>query len=138
MQSLPGGEGVRFARSLSAWTLATSVPDELALREVPADAVVCGADAVTPDGLVNKVKTAALAEAARDKGVPVYAVAGDTKLLNREPPLTGPFETVPLELFTAVATPDGLLSPAEAAGRARDARLAPELLPLFQALRAHP
>jgi len=134
MRSLPGGEGVGFARSLSGWTAATSVPDGRALLDVPAEAVVCGADAVTPEGVVNKVKTVALARAARERGVPVHAVAGESKLLSRRPPLSGPFEIVPLDLFTSVAMAEGLLSPDEAAVRAGEVLLAPELLPLFESL----
>ena len=61
-------------------------------------------------------------------------MAGESKLLSRRPPLSGPFEIVPLDLFTSVAMAEGLLSPDEAAVRAGEVLLAPELLPLFESL----
>jgi translation initiation factor 2B subunit (eIF-2B alpha/beta/delta family) len=89
---------------------------------------------VTPSHLINKVRTRALAEAAREKGVPCYVVAGDSKFVDAHLPMDGPFERVPLELFTAIATPTGLDSPAEASARAAGARLHPELASLLSDL----
>jgi len=133
LRSQPGGEGFRMAAAVTP-VRSGVIEDQQAIELVPADAVVVGADAVTPSGLVNKVKTRALAEAAREKGVPCYAIAGDTKFVGADLPVAMPFERVPLELFTAIATSDGLLSPAEAAGRAALARLHPNLLPLLAEL----
>ena len=113
---------------------ARMIEDDEAIRLVPAAAVVVGADAVTRAVLINKIKTRALAEAARAKGVHCYAVAGDTKFVDAELPLESPFERVPLELFTAIATADGLLSPSAAAERAAQAHIHPELADLLTAL----
>lgn len=131
MRSDPGGEGERMADLVSAWTQVQVVDDERALAEVPAEAVVTGADALTPEAVVNKVKTRALAVAARRNAIPCYAVAGRTKLVDRELPLIGPFEPTPLDLFTRLGFPDGLRSPEEAAAEARAASLHPGLQPLL-------
>jgi len=133
MRSDPGGEGERMAQAVVP-VRARVIEDEEAIGLVPAAAVVVGADAVTPSGLVNKVKTRALAEAARQKDVPCYAVAGDSKFVEADLPVETPFERVPLELFTAIATSAGLLSSAEAAERAALARLHPNLMPLLAEL----
>jgi len=125
MRSDPGGEGVRTAEEASV--RAQVIEDNEALRLVPAGAVVVGVDAITPSFVVNKVKTKALAEAAGLKRIPVYAVAGGTKFVAVELPVESPFERVPLELFTAVATPDGLLDPDDARAHAALAEVHPEL-----------
>jgi translation initiation factor 2B subunit (eIF-2B alpha/beta/delta family) len=135
MRSEPGGEGVRMAEAVAP-NRARVIEDDEAIRLVPAAAVVVGADAVSPAGLVNKVKTRALTEAARAKGVPCYAVAGDTKFVDAELPVESPFERAPLELFTAIATPDGLLSPSEAAERAAQGNIHPDLAELLTVLSA--
>jgi hypothetical protein len=120
MRSLPGGEGERMAAEAADLNRQTKViADDEALRLVPAAAVIVGADAITPEGVVNKVKTRALAEAAAARNVPVFAVAGGTKFLARDLPVEAPFERVPLELFTAIASPAGLLSPDEALAEAK-------------------
>jgi translation initiation factor 2B subunit (eIF-2B alpha/beta/delta family) len=133
MRSDPGGEGEQMALAVHPLP-AQVMEDEIAIQLIPAEAVVVGADAVTPFGLINKVKTRALAQAARGKDVPRYVVAGETKFVSAALPVERPFEIVPLVLFTAIATPAGLLSPAEAAELAAGARLHPELEPLVAEL----
>lgn len=131
MRSDPGAEGKRMAELISGWTRADVVDDDRALAEVPGEAIVTGVDALTTEAVVNKLKTRALAEAARRRGIPCYAVGGRTKLVDRRLPLAGPFEAVPLELFTGIGFPQGLLSPHEAAAEARAAPLHPALLPVL-------
>jgi translation initiation factor 2B subunit (eIF-2B alpha/beta/delta family) len=135
MRSDPGGEGERMLEALSGWTEAVLVSDQEALAAVPAEAVVVGADAVTPFAVVNKVKTAALARAARDHGVPSHVVAGGTKFVGQDIPVTSPFEAVPVDLFTGVATPAGILDPVAAAARARRFGIHALLRPLLDELR---
>ncbi len=130
MASEPGGEGRRTAEALSDLG-ARAVPDEEALEGFPAEAAVVGADAVGPGGLVNKVRTAALCRAARDRGLPAIALAGETKLAAADLPAPEPFERVPLGLLDAVVLPDGPLGPEEAARRAAEAALHPSLPPLL-------
>jgi translation initiation factor 2B subunit (eIF-2B alpha/beta/delta family) len=126
MRSEPGGEGERTAEAARP-TPARVIEDDEALELLPAEAVVVGADAVTPSGLVNKVKTRALAESARRRGVPCYAVAGAAKFVAVDLPVRSPFEAIPLELFDAIAAPEGLLSDAQAGELASRARLHPAL-----------
>jgi translation initiation factor 2B subunit (eIF-2B alpha/beta/delta family) len=127
MRSEPGGEGWRVAEETRDCTWPILMDDADAIAQVPAEAVVVGADAVTPGGMANKVKTRELAEAARARGIPRYAVAGETKLLGFDLPVVDPFEVTALELLTAIALPGGLLPPEEARGRAAAIRLRPEL-----------
>ena len=123
MSSEPGGEGLLMAGALSAWCEASVVPDGDALAEVPGDAVLVGADAVTPSALVNKVKTSDLAEAARKRDIPCFAVAGETKFVPEELPVSEPFEAAALDLFSGIATSNGLLTPTEAASAAAQVHL---------------
>jgi translation initiation factor 2B subunit (eIF-2B alpha/beta/delta family) len=137
MRSDPGGEGERTAASLRAMGIdAVVMKDAEALVSVPAEAVATGADAVTPDAVVNKIVTRALAEAARSRGVPRYAVAASTKLLSEAIPLGGPFEATPLGLFTGIALPAGILTPDAAKAEAVGKVVHPALLPLMAELRA--
>ena len=105
-----------MAESISQWTTAEVMDDARALERVPGQAVVTGADAVTPTGVVNKVKTRALVEAARKDGVPSYVVANAIKYVPHEVPIVPPFEKVPMDLLTGIADGAQLLSPAEAGG----------------------
>jgi hypothetical protein len=134
MRSDPGGEGERLAELVSPWTRAEVIDDDHGIESVPAEAVLTGADAVTPEAILNKVKTRALAEAAALKGVPCYAAAGRTKLVDRPLPVSAPFESVPIDLFVGIGLPEGLHSPPEAAAEARAAALHPALLPLLAEL----
>jgi Initiation factor 2 subunit family len=138
MRSDPGGEGTRVAEETRDSTWAIVVDDDEALERVPGEAVLVGADALTPEGIVNKVKTRLLAEAARAKGIPRYAVAGTAKLLGAAVPLRAPFELVALELFTAIALPGELVPPREAGKRAATFRLVPRLQALLQDLSTSP
>jgi methylthioribose-1-phosphate isomerase len=92
------------------------------------DAVVTGADAVTPGGVVNKAGTRALAAAARRAGVPWIVLAGELKLVGAEVPVVAPFERTPIGLAGAVVAGGQLLPPQRAsvlaASRPPDPRLA--------------
>ncbi|HEX2069326.1 MAG TPA: hypothetical protein VHH54_03890 [Actinomycetota bacterium] len=131
MRSEPGGEGVHSAETISAWTRAAVVEDADAISRVPGDLVVVGADAVTPRAVVNKVKTRALAEAARSKGLPTYAVAGESKFIAEELPVASPFEATPLELLVGIAGPGGPLDAGRAGEHAKTRPIHPKLRPLL-------
>jgi translation initiation factor eIF-2B subunit delta len=82
-ESRPLLEGVRTAKELGTkgirvWIVVDSAAPSL-MNEC--DAVIVGADAVTSEGVVNKIGTYALALAARDNNVPFYALAGTEKFL---------------------------------------------------------
>ncbi len=84
-ESRPIREGINLARALhSSGIDVTLVVDMAAVYMVKdADCVVVGADAVTPDFVVNKVGTFALALAAREYGKPVFVLASMDKFLCR-------------------------------------------------------
>jgi hypothetical protein len=105
------------------------VDDATAIRDLPAEAVLIGADAITPTSVVNKVKSLELVQAAADARIPRYVVAGSIKLVPCELPVPELFQAVPIGLFTGIALPAGLLKPPEVAERAA-------AIPLHPALRA--
>jgi translation initiation factor 2B subunit (eIF-2B alpha/beta/delta family) len=127
MVSEPGAEGYQMAGLASAWSDAVVIADEKAIAEVPADAVVVGADAITPTAVINKVKTLALVQAARERGIPAYAMAGTSKLVPFELPVVEPFEATPIELFEQIGAPGGMLAPGAAAARAASVKVHPAL-----------
>ena len=132
--SEPGGEGATTVRQLVDLGVdARLVSDEEAVGAVAdAGAVVVGADAVGPGGVVNKVGTSRLAEAAGEASTPCYSLAGASKLLGADVPAPPPFERTPLDLFTSVITQDGHLSPTQAAHRAGRVELHPLLADLLR------
>lgn len=108
-----------------------------------------GADAVTDQGVINKLGSFAAALAAREHSVPVYALAGRRKFIPAataalkivemppeevwEEPAPGVqprnvyFERVPLPLLRGVVVEDAALPPGEAATLARERPLPGEL-----------
>lgn len=142
-------------RSLAAALAAAGVPvwlmvdAALPLLLSQARMVWLGADAVTEQGVINKVGSFAAALAAREHSVPVYALAARRKFL---PAATGAltiaemppdevwktpaegvrprnvyFEVVPLPLVRGIVVEDAVLGPTEAAALARDRALPGEL-----------
>lgn len=79
----PAWEGRRLATRLAAEGVAvdfyTDAGVSVALHS--ADAVLVGADAISPDWFVNKVGTHQIASAASAVGVPTYVVSGREKFL---------------------------------------------------------
>jgi translation initiation factor 2B subunit (eIF-2B alpha/beta/delta family) len=112
MESQPGGEGRQFGQDLRARGLRVEVaPDvELASAMARSNLALTGADWISPTHVVNKIGTAALCHAARERRLPVYCVASKLKILPFDPPLdeSGLFEPVPRDLFTALITEDGV------------------------------
>jgi translation initiation factor 2B subunit (eIF-2B alpha/beta/delta family) len=109
-----------------------------------------GADAVTENGVINKIGSYAAALAARDQSVPVYALASRRKFLPAatpalriveqppaeiwEDPPEGVrprnvyFEMVPMALLRGIVVEDGVLGASEAATVARERPLPESLL----------
>lgn len=83
-EARPLCEGVAFARALAAAGVPgiTIITDAQAAAFVKrsADLVLLGADALGPQGAVNKVGSLAIALAAREARVPVYACADSGKV----------------------------------------------------------
>lgn len=150
-ESRPLGEGRVLAAGLAAAGIPVWLTVDAALPMLVSQAAMVwlGADAVTERGVVNKVGSYALALAAREHGVPVYALAIRRKFLPAataalrieemppeevwdEPPegvrpRNVYFEVVPLELLRGVVVEDTVLGPGEAAGTAGDRALPAEL-----------
>jgi translation initiation factor eIF-2B subunit delta len=133
-EARPLGEGLSTARALGEQGIRVRlVTDFAALSLVgESDLVMVGADAITLEGVVNKIGTYGLALAARDNSVPFYVLAGWEKFL--PPPFaqalriekkdpqeitqeTIPnvvvenryFDFTPLDLITGVVTQDGVI-----------------------------
>ncbi|MDZ7339298.1 MAG: translation initiation factor eIF-2B [candidate division KSB1 bacterium] len=136
-ESRPLLEGRTMARELASLGLPVTLVVDAAAPTLVAesDLVLFGAVMVTEDYIVNKVGTYALALAARHEQIPVYAVSELSKCLprtltrgfptERQPdevwaraPRTVDvrnfqFEAVPHDLFTGVATEQGVLTTAD-------------------------
>lgn len=135
----PALEGRRLAAQLAAAGVdVTFFTDAAIAAALPdADAVVVGADAVTPEWFLNKTGTRMLAAAAAHQGVPLYVVATRDKFLRgglaevltiregesaevwERPPahvaVRNPyFERVPLELAASLITDAGVIGSAMA------------------------
>jgi translation initiation factor 2B subunit (eIF-2B alpha/beta/delta family) len=118
MESRPGGEGLSMAGMVSAYSDVELVDDARAIADLPAEAVLIGADAITPTAVINKVKSLELVQAAAAANLPRFVVAGSLKLVPCELPVPELFQAVPIGLFTGIALPAGLLQPPAAAERA--------------------
>jgi translation initiation factor 2B subunit (eIF-2B alpha/beta/delta family) len=132
-ESEPGGEGALTAERLKALGReARVINDREAVRAARTGRmVVTGADAVGPGGVINKMGTRALAEAAAQRETPCYVVAGSSKFIGVDLPAPRPFERTPLDLFTAVLTEEGATLPNDAVAMARGFSLPPALQALL-------
>lgn len=135
--SLPGGEGRPFARRLEKEGFTVTVIGDAEIGRAAAEATIAlvGADAVTEDAVVNKVGTRLVALAARDAGIPCYALAGTTKLLPSEawnPEAAPDYEATPLALLDAVVTERGPMSPPQIRRAAARIDIPPALLGLVR------
>jgi translation initiation factor eIF-2B subunit delta len=137
-EARPLAEGLRTAKALGKQGIKVRlVTDFAALSMVgECDLVMVGADAITPDGVVNKIGTYGLALVARDKSIPFYVLAGTEKFL--PPPFSQAlriekrdpkeitkeampnvnvenlyFDVTPLDLITGVVTQEGMLPEGE-------------------------
>jgi len=147
----PRLEGRDTARALAEAGIETWLVADAALPLLlsQTNALWLGADAVTEQGVLNKIGSYTAALAAREHGVPVWAIAVRRKLL---PASTGAlgiaempaaelwaeaprgvrprnvyFEMVPTALLRGVVVEDGVLGPTEVAVAARDRELPAEL-----------
>jgi len=138
-EARPLFEGTRTAKELGKRGIKVRLVVDFAafslIREC--DLVIVGADAITPGGIVNKIGTYGLALAAKEEGVPFYALAGkekylpspfsyalridkhDPKEIIEEPIINGVvenfyFDLTPLYLISGVVTQDGVMSGQEA------------------------
>ncbi|MCJ7662819.1 MAG: translation initiation factor eIF-2B [Desulfobacterales bacterium] len=137
-ESRPLSEGLRTAKELGAKGIKVRVVTDFAALSLvkESDLVMVGADAITLDGVVNKIGTYGLALAAKEKKIPFYVLAGTEKFL--PPPFaqalriekkdpkeitkeTMPhvvvenvyFDVTPLDLITGVVTQQGVIAGSE-------------------------
>jgi translation initiation factor eIF-2B subunit delta len=129
-ESRPLLEGLRTAQELGERGIRTRIVVDSAAPSLmgECDLVIVGADAILPEGVVNKIGTYALALAARERKVPFYVLAGTEKYLplslridERDPKEVTQeaiphskvenryFDCTPLELITGVVTQDGVI-----------------------------
>ncbi len=113
----PGSHGRRMARRIAA--LGASCALEPALPQTwPGGAVAAiGADAVTPQWVVNGSPSLRLATAAAAAGAPVYVVCEDAKLAGGEPEPEPGMDLVDMGLVAAVVTESGPMGPGEVSPR---------------------
>ena len=131
-ESRPQYDGVQMARRLAAEGIAVEViADATAALFIHGFyTLLIGADAVSADGVINKVGTLGMALAAKQLGVPIYCLAGSEKFLPQgasfdieekdgaeivapEKNLRGfnvYFDQTPLDLITKFFTEDGTLT----------------------------
>lgn len=150
-ESRPRLEGRALASALAqaGITVWLVVDAALPLLISQAQGLWLGADAVTDQGVLNKVGSYAAALAAREHSVPVYALAERRKFLPSNTaalkivempqaeiwesapegvqPRNVYFELVPLTLLRGVIVEDAVLPPGEAAALARERPLPEEL-----------
>jgi translation initiation factor eIF-2B subunit delta len=133
-ESRPLLEGLRTAQELGERGIRTRIVVDSAAPTLmgECDCVIVGADAVTPQGIVNKIGTYALALAAREQKVPFYVLAGTEKFLpspfsqalrieEKDPQEVTQeaiphsrvenryFDCTPLDLITGVVTQEGVI-----------------------------
>lgn len=153
-ESRPNLEGRAQAAALAALGVPVWIVADAALPMLlqQAACVLIGADAITEQGVLNKVGSFVAALAAREHGVPVWAVGVRKKLLPaathalaiREEapqelwdgapagvrPRNVYFELVPVSLLRGVVLEDGVLGPTELRVAAADRALPDELAAL--------
>jgi translation initiation factor 2B subunit (eIF-2B alpha/beta/delta family) len=152
-ESRPMFEGRKLAGELSSRGIhVTVIADAAALLFLErADVIMVGADRVTPEHVVNKIGTRMIAVAARERGLPIYALCDTSKFIaadyladvirdRRDASELWPdapegvavvnsyFEPTPLAYFTGVITEQGVLSDTDASMFAGKACMDPMLV----------
>lgn len=97
--SRPGSEGKLLAGELSVAGVRTVLIEESeSMTFLPSvSALLVGADAIIPSGVVNKVGTHMLALAAKEKGIPVYCLAERMKIWPFDEPIFSNLNPDPLK-----------------------------------------
>lgn len=106
----PDAYGRRLAQDLRAIGVECRVQRELPASWDGGQAVVIGADSVTPEEVLNGSPSLALAGAAAGRA-PVYALSEEVKMTGGDVEGEPGIDRIPLEFFTAVVTESGPLCP---------------------------
>jgi translation initiation factor 2B subunit (eIF-2B alpha/beta/delta family) len=156
-ESRPMLEGRKLAGQLSSNGIQVTVIADAAasLFVERADVIMIGADKITPENLINKIGTKMIALAARERGLPIYAICDTSKFIaadhfagvirdKRNVTELSPegvavantyFEPTRLVYFTGVITERGALSNSETSACAREADIDPVLVDALRHLR---
>jgi translation initiation factor 2B subunit (eIF-2B alpha/beta/delta family) len=126
-ESLPRGEGRKTAELLTKVGIETVlITDSMVFSEARnSDLCLVGADAITPEALINKVGTYGMTLASVQAGIPAYIISSTLKITSELKPdwiikentkgklteRTQLFEPVPLELFAEAFTELGSSKP---------------------------
>ncbi len=129
------GYGMMAAEEIGSYGIPAEIVPDDAIRSnaTRANKVLIGADSVLSDGsLINGTPSYELAIAARERGVPFYALCEQSKFtpdvlrrrghLVQEPELEVGFDRIPARLITGILTEEGMLEPEEVAHAIRDVR----------------
>ena len=124
--SRPGGEGRLLAGELAvAGIRSILIEDAEAMKYLPdVSALIVGADAIIPKGIVNKVGTYMMSLAAKEVGIPVYCLTESIKIWPFDQPIldglrvgeshfasgNGLFEITPPHLFKSIILETGPVS----------------------------
>lgn len=150
LEGRPVQEGALLAETLARNGIrVTLAVDAAAASLAPlCDLALMGADSIGDAGVVNKIGTVSVADAARRAGIPLHVVTDGTKILppgfpqavddDRPPEEVARtragvqvwnryFECLPLEEVTSVVTEEATLDPAALERLRRDLRVPPEL-----------
>lgn len=154
-ESRPMLEGRALAEALASEGIKVNfIADAAAaliMKTNRAQMVLVGADIVKPGKLINKTGTRMIALAARERGIPVYAVCDTSKFVSSAfetherhseaelwpgapqgiQVLNSYFENTPLEYFAGIVTEDGVLPPDEVELRIPKTPLDPEIEDLY-------
>ena len=117
-----GGHGRRLAAEMATLGFATMVVGDLPARDASgwAPVALIGADAATPQFVVNGASSLALARAAQGR-MPFYVVCESVKFAGEASPQTG-YDRVQHQLLTGIVTEEGVLTPADVGRRLEQGR----------------
>ena len=146
-QSRPGSEGRLLAGELAvAGVRSVLIEDSEAMRYLPeTSALIVGADAFIPSGVVNKAGTRMVALAARDLGIPIYCLAESIKIWPFDEPILSSiasgtskvrggmlFELIPGSMFDKIILETGPTTFEKIALDRKEIEIAPEIRKLLK------
>jgi len=142
-QSRPGAEGRLLAGELAVAGIPTILIEDAESMKYLArtSALLVGADAVIPGGVVNKVGTHMMALAAKELGIPVYCLTETTKIWPFDEPIIrsismeqsapisggGVFEMIPGSAFKAIILESGPVAFDKISINRENIKIAPEI-----------
>lgn len=121
---------------------AVLIEDAESMKYLPrTSALLVGADAVIPGGVVNKVGTHMMALAAKEMGIPTYCLTETTKIWPFDEPIIksismeqstpmsggGMFEMIPGSVFKAIILESGAVAFDKISINREDIKIAPEI-----------